>query len=139
MIRTLWKENKTLRELVYGILFFGLVIQVILAIFFPPRLFRAVGLWIGVLCGCGMAVHMAYCLETIVMLDEKGATSYAKRASVRRYLIVCVILAATAISGIGDPISFIFGIIGLKMGAYMQPITHKVCTFVQNKFFKGGE
>lgn len=139
MIVTLWKENKTLRELVYGIIVFGLIIQVILAIFFPPVVFRAVGLWIGVLCGVGMAVHMAYCLETLVLLDEKGATAYAKKTSVIRYMVVCVILAATAISGIGDPISFVFGIIGLKAGAYMQPLTHKVCTYVQNKFNKGGE
>ncbi len=126
MLRNLWKENETLRELICGILISGAFLQVLLALAFPPRLYRAIGLWSGLLCGCLMAVHMARSLEIAVELDEKSAAGYLRKTSILRYLCVCVILVAVALSGIGDPISFVLGTLGLKTGAYLQPVVHRL-------------
>ncbi|MBR6452021.1 MAG: hypothetical protein IKS87_04890 [Lachnospiraceae bacterium] len=122
------KENQTLQELIIGIFCYGLLIQVILAVFFPLRIFRAIGLWTGLLCAVAMAVHMAWCLEKIVMLDEKGAGAYVRKTTLLRYLCVCVVLSVIAVTKTGDPVSFVLGALGLKIGAYLQPLTHKIRT-----------
>ena len=126
MIRKILRENETLREMFVGIGCYGLVIEIILAVFFPLKLFRAVGLLAGILCAMGMAVHMAWCLEKIVILDEKGAKAYARKTTMIRYAVVCLVLLAIAYTGAGDPVTLVLGTLGLKIGAYMQPLVHKI-------------
>ena len=125
-IRTMFRENETLREMIPGMLAYGLLIQIIVAVFFPLRLYRAIGLWAGILCGVAMAVHMAFCLEKIVMLDEKGATAYARKTTLLRYGCVCLVLILIAFLKVGDPVTMVLGILGLKIGAYLQPVVHSI-------------
>ncbi len=126
MIGNLLRENRTLREMFPGILLYGMVIEFVLVLFFPPRVYRSIGLWAGILCGCAMAVHMAWCLDKLVEMNEKGATAYIRKTTILRYACVCVLLFLVAILRIGDPVSFVLGTLGLKIGAYLQPLTHKV-------------
>lgn len=126
MIGRILRDNRTLKEMFPGIILYGGVVQAVLVIFFSSKIFRAVGLWTGILCACAMAVHMAYCLETLVSLDEKRASAYVKKTMLLRYACICVILAAIALSGLGDPVSFVLGTLGLKAGAYLQPLTHRI-------------
>ena len=125
MIRKILKENETLRELLVGIVLYGVLMQIILAAAFPLRIFRAIGLWAGSLCARAMAVHMAVCLEKIVILDEKGAKAYARKTTLIRYGCVCLVLVLIAATKTGDPITLVLGTLGLKIGAYMQPVVHK--------------
>ena len=125
-IRTLLKENETLREMLLGIFFYGLVIEAILAAFFPLKLYRAVGLACGILCGMAMAVHMAHCLEMVIALDEKKANAYARKKTIQRYLCVCAVVVIIAVTKTGDPVTFVLGTLGLKIGAYLQPLTHRI-------------
>ena len=119
-----------------GIVLYGILMQIILAVAFPLKIFRAIGLWAGILCAMAMAVHMAFCLEKIVMLDEKGAKAYARRTTLIRYACVCLVLLLIAYTKTGDPITLVLGTLGLKIGAYMQPVVHKALTklgFVQEQ------
>lgn len=109
-----------------GMIVYGVLIQILLAVFFPLRLYRAAGLWLGILCGFAMAVHMAVCLEKTVLLDEKSANAYAKRTTLIRYACVCLVMFAVAFSGLADPVAFVFGTLGLKIGAYLQPVSHRL-------------
>lgn len=52
------KKDKTLTELIVGIIFLGAVAQIIILIAFQNDLYNAVGLWSGIVIGIGMAVHM---------------------------------------------------------------------------------
>ena len=126
MIRTILRENETLREMFVGIGLYGLVIGIILAVFFPLKIYREVGLLAGILCAMGMAIHMAWCLEKIVILDEKGAKAYARKTTLIRYAIVCLVLLAIAYTKAGDPVTLVLGTLGLKIGAYLQPLVHKI-------------
>ena len=126
MIKKLLFENETLRELILGTWIFGILTGIILGIFFPPVLYREIGLLIGILAASFMAIHMAYCIETTVELDEKGANSHVRKMTIIRYVLVCALLVITALTRIGDPISFCIGTLGLKIGAYSQPFVHKV-------------
>lgn len=126
MIKTLLSENDTLKELISGNIAFAILTEAVLLIFFPNRLYNFVGLFVGALCGIGMAIHMAYCLEISLTLDEKGATAHVRKMTVLRYVCVCLVLVLFGVFRIGNPLTFIFGVMGLKIGAYLQPITHKV-------------
>ncbi len=125
-IGKMFRGNETLREMIPGILAYGLLIQIIVAVFFPLRLYRAIGLWAGIFCGVAMAVHMAFCLEKVVMLDEKGATAYARKTTLIRYGCVCLVLLLIAFLKVGDPVTMVLGILGLKIGAYLQPFVHSI-------------
>lgn len=133
MIRKMIRENETLRELLVGIVLYGIVIQIILAIAFPLKIYRAAGLWAGILCGIAMAIHMAFCLEKIVILDEKGARAYARKTTLIRYGCVCLVLAIIAYTKTGDPVTLVLGTLGLKIGAYLQPLVHKALGKVGRK------
>ncbi|MBQ7581266.1 MAG: hypothetical protein IJU25_00435 [Lachnospiraceae bacterium] len=133
MIARILRENYTLREMFPGILLYGVPVQIILTLFFPPVWYRTVGLWTGILVGCAMAVHMAYCLETLVLLGEKEAAAYIRKTTLLRYGCVCLILVVIGILGAGDPVSFVLGTLGLKIGAYTQPLTHRIVTKIKAK------
>lgn len=132
MIGKLLKDNKTLLELIIGIIAYNLVIQIVLAIFFEQKLYCAIGLWSGALTASLMAIHMAYCLEKTLSLDEKGAGGFSKRMTIVRYIGVCVILALIGVFKLGNPLCFVFGALGLKFGAYLQPLTHRLAS----KFYR---
>ena len=126
MSRALLKENKTLFEILAGIAVYGCVAQILLLVFSQRPAYRAVGLWTGILCAAFMVIHMNACLEETVTRDEKGATAYARKMVLLRYLVVCAVLVLIGMTGIGDPVLFIVGTFGLKIGAYLQPVTDKV-------------
>ena len=57
------KKDKTLTELIVGIIFLGAVVQIIILIAFQNDLYNAAGLWSGIVIGIGMAVHMKHSIE----------------------------------------------------------------------------
>ncbi len=135
MITKILRENETLREMFVGIVLYGILIQVILVIFFPAKLFCAIGLWAGILCAMAMGVHMAWCLDRIVEMDEKRAKAYARNTTMIRYGCVCLVLIVLALTKAGDPVTLVLGTLGLKIGAYLQPVVHKAaakCSRKQN-------
>lgn len=126
MIMNLLRENKTLRELLLGTWIFGILMGIVLAVFFPPIIYRLVGLVFGLIAASGMAIHMAYCINITVELDEKGANTHVRKMTIIRYILVCVLLVVVALTKIGDPISYVIGTLSLKIGAYSQPLIHKL-------------
>lgn len=133
MIMKLLRENRTLRELLIGTWLFGAIIEIVLAVFFPPILYRTIGLLFGLVAAGGMAIHMAYCIELTVCLDEKGANSYVRKTTIIRYIAVCVLLVVLALSKIGDPVSYVIGALSLKVGAYFQPIVNKLIRVIKKE------
>lgn len=133
MMKNLLRENRTLRELLIGTWLFGAIIEIILAVFFPPVWYRTIGLLFGLIAASGMAIHMAYCIELTVCLDEKGANSYVKKMTIIRYIAVCALLVAVALTGIGDPVSYVIGALGLKIGAYLQPVISKLIRVIKKE------
>lgn len=126
MIISMIRENRTLRELILGTWIFGILMGIILAIFFPPVIYRLIGLACGLFAATGMAVHMAYCIDVSVELSEKGAGAHIRKMTIIRYLAVCVLLVILALTKIGDPVSYCIGALSLKIGAYSQPLVHKM-------------
>lgn len=130
MIIDLLKNNKTLRQILIGIVIYGVIIEIILLFISKDRIYSSLGLLIGIVTAMGCVIHMAYGIEIAVMLDEKGAIAYTRKYTVIRYVIMCVVLVVTGVLKIGNPVTLIFGFLGLKAGAYLNPIINK---------FGGGE
>ena len=117
-------------ELVTGIVAFGLVCQIV-GVFLPlNRVFYAVGLWSGILVALFSAVHMWRSLNKAFTRDEKGAVSIMAGGYILRYLLTGVVLILLYYTGIGYPLAGFLGVLGLKAGAYLQPVSHKFYNFI---------
>lgn len=126
MILDLINKNKTLRTLVFGILIYGSVIEIVLFILKKYNLYNSTGLWAGIITSCVCALHMAWGIEIAVNLPENAAITYTRKYTVIRYLMMCIILVIIGVTDIGNPVTLIFGFLGLKAGAYLHPILSKI-------------
>ena len=126
MKEKLFGKDSVLGELLLGILAFGVIVQIVGFAFLHAGLFYTLGLWIGVVTAVGMALHMAYTIEIVVEMDEDKASGKLRSSAVIRYLIAVVVVMAVYFFKIGNPLCCIAGIMGLKIGAYLQPLTHKI-------------
>lgn len=69
---------------------------------------------------------MAVVLRDSMDMAESGRTRRIALQYVLRYLVVVAVFFATAYFEIGNVIVAFVGVMGLKVGAYVQPFTHKV-------------
>lgn len=119
--------NAVLSELLCGIIFYGIVVQLAGVWFVADKLRYTSGLWIGIVLSAGMAVHMAVVLNDAADIGvEEPARKKVAIQSVLRYLVVVIVFFVTAQWKLGNLITLFIGVMGLKAGAYLQPLTHKV-------------
>lgn len=126
MRERLFGKDSVLGELIIGILVFGILVQIIGLIFFSEKISYAIGLWIGVVLAVATAIHMAYTMEQVVDAGEGKASAKLRTYAMLRYLAIVLVIMAVYFFKIGNPLSCFAGIMGLKVGAYLQPLTHKI-------------
>ena len=119
------KVNRTLFELGIGILIFGVVCQ-LLVFFVKDKAGYSIGLWIGIVTAFFAAVHMWWSIDRGLDFGEKAAVSYLTKHNMIRYIVIIIVIVAVAVTKIGNPLSAFLGIMGLKAGAYLQPLTKKI-------------
>ena len=120
------RTNKTLRELIAGAFVYCVLWEIALLIFTERTLYHTIGLAAGFIVCVIMAAGMADSIDTAVDLDEKSARAYLQKKASLRYATACISMLIVAFTQIGNPLTFFAGIMGLKIGAYMQPFTHRV-------------
>ena len=126
MILNLIKKNLTLKELLIGITFFGIIGEILLLILTKQKMYNGLGFLVGVIVSLICAIHMAYYIDIAVMLDEKSSIAYMRKYTVIRYLVMCVVLIIIGVTDILSPVTLILGYMGLKIGAYLNPLVHKI-------------
>ncbi|MCR5421794.1 MAG: hypothetical protein K6E98_12415 [Lachnospiraceae bacterium] len=126
------RTNKTLRELLIGAFVYCLLWETVLLVFTQRKLYHTIGLAAGFLVCAVLAAGMADSIDIAVDMDEKNAKAYLQRKSSLRYVIACVSIVVIEMTGIGNPLTFFAGIMGLKIGAYLQPFTHKMLNGFNN-------
>ena len=124
--------SETLKELLIGILFYGIIVEVLIFCFGKEKGYLSIGLWIGILLAMAAAVHMWWGLNKGMELGD-GATKYVLSQNMIRYGVIVVAFGALCIVDVGNPIAAFAGIMGLKAGAYLQPFTHKVIIKFQRR------
>lgn len=118
--------NAVLPELIGGILIFGVLVQLTGVWFVENKAAYSSGLWIGIAAAVGMAIHMAVVLNDAAELAaEEASRRKVIIQSMLRYAVIVIVCFLVAFLRLGNLITFFLGVMGLKAGAYMQPLTHK--------------
>ncbi len=120
------RNNRTLRELMAGSVIYGLIWEAALLIFTERKIYHSIGLTIGIIISLWLAASIANSLDIGLELDEKSARAYVQRKASIRYLAVCAVFVILAILDAGNPLTCFAGVMGLKVGAYMQPLLRKM-------------
>ena len=119
------KIDKTLLELMIGILVWGVFWQIAGVWFVEDKLLSSIGLWIGVILALLAAVHMYWALNKALFLDEKEAQKVVMSHSLVRYGVIVLVLAVLGVTQLINPLITFLGVMGLKAAAYMQPFIHR--------------
>ena len=126
------KISETLKELLIGIIFYGIIVEVIGICFIKDKMYFTIGLWFGVFLALAAAVHMWWGLDKAMDMGN-GASKYALSQNMIRYGVIVVAFGALCVLDVGNPIAAFVGIMGLKAGAYLQPFTHKIMIKFQRR------
>lgn len=121
----------TLYELVFGIVFAGIAGQLI-EIAFHMDADVYIGWWTGVLTAVFMSIHMFFNIKKLLDYSEADAQTEMKNGAMLRYAIAAIVMIIAFLSGYANPVAYVLGIIMLKAGAYLQPVTHSL----SKRFFK---
>ncbi len=121
-----WIEHYTLVELWIGILLWGVVIEAVLLLAFDNKLYRSIGLLIGLIGAGLMAAHMEYTIGKALGAGEAGAEKTMRLGYLLRYFTAALVMILAAVSGKADPITIFAGLMSLKLAAYIEPYTHKI-------------
>ena len=113
--------NDALPGLVFGIVFYGIVVQLIGVWFVTDKISYSIGLWYGIAIAVGIAVNIA-----TVIYDAKDANRRIVAKSLLRYIVVAVLLFILGLFDFGNLIMAFVGMLGLKISAYLQPLFMKV-------------
>ena len=115
-----------------GILFLGVLAQIIGAFIAKDKMMYAGSLWLGVLLALAATYHMYRSLDRALDQPEKTAQKMIFRGYILRYVILIFILLVLMKTEVMNPLIFFFSyVICMKVTAFLQPLTHKLC----NKMF----
>ena len=130
MIEKVKKINRALVELWIGILFTGLLCQFIGMWFADNKVLYSVALWIGIVLGLITVVHMYRTLDRALDLGAE-AQKVVTTANLVRYGCVVIVFLIVLLTEVLNPLITFMGLMSVKVAAYLQPFTHKLC----NKIF----
>lgn len=125
MMEFLKKTDRTLLEMHTGMVFTGLVCQVVGAFIVQNQLRYAQSLWFGVLFAVINSIHMGRTLDR-ALADSANTQKIIVRGYAFRYLFLICIMVIIAATDVMNPLIVFLGYMSLKVTAYLQPITHKL-------------
>lgn len=123
----------TLMELIIGILIYAVPVEIIILLVTERKLFCSVGFLAGIALAVFMTIHMAIIIEESMSRGEEGALKHVRIGYIIRIVIFLIVFLGLFFLGIGDVIAALFGLISLKVSAYLRPLTHKVTQKFTNK------
>ena len=129
MLERLRSKNRTLLEMQIGILFWGILCQIAGLFFARNGWFFTKSIWFGILFAFVACMHMYRTLDKALWFGE-DAPKLVTRGYVFRYVAAIVIFAVVGYTGALDVLVVFLGYMSLKVTAYLQPFTHKLCNKV---------
>ena len=122
------KIDDTLKELLIGILAFGVLAQLGGMFFVKSMSAYSIGLWIGVILALLCAYHMWWSLNKNLTLNadnEGAARTFAIKQNLIRYALILIVFVLVCLSDFAYPLAAFLGIMSLKAGAYLQPFVSR--------------
>lgn len=123
--------NRTLLELYIGFTCWGVVLWGVGAIFVSNQWYYAKSLWFGIVLGMISVTHMHRSLDRALSYESATATKMITRAYFFRYFMFALMLGFIMITEFMNPLIVFLAYMGMKVAAFLQPFTHKLC----NKMF----
>ena len=130
MIERIKQINRALLELELGIIGLGVVGEVVGCFLAKNILKYSLGLWFGIALAFVATIHMYRSLDRALDLGG-NANKVMVGSFLTRYLILFLCMAIIHYAKAWDPLVTFLGYMSMKVAAYVQPFTHKVC----NKIF----
>lgn len=127
MVEKIKKMNTALPELIIGIFIYGILCEMIGIFMVSDELIYTMSLGIGILTAQAMAFHMAWTLNTALDMGG-GAEKIMRKHNLLRYGALILLFGVILITKTINPLFVFLGVMGLKVGAYIQPFTHKLVT-----------
>lgn len=119
--------NRTLTEIWLGI-FLADACLYLIGIWFIPGEYKfscTVGFVFGLLIALMSSYHISWTLNRFIDRPEKKAKAAIVTQALIRYFATAGLLYLILISGFANPLAAFAGIMGLKIGAYLQPSIHR--------------
>lgn len=129
------RKNRTLLEMHIGMLFFGLLCQImgVLCALGGAKVLQdqrdySLSLWVGIVLAMLSAIHMYRTLDR--SLDQgEAAVKMIFKGYVIRYVLIVLIMLIIIVTKMMNPLVVFLGYMSLKVMALMQPITHKLTNY----------
>lgn len=118
--------NSTVWELVLGILFTGIVLEILILLFLPDKISISLGLLVGMVTAIAMVFHMNYSISKCLDMGESAARKGAAKGYAVRTISLVAILLIVAVTKKANLLSCMAGVFTLKVAVYLQPFTHRI-------------
>lgn len=103
------------------------IILMVTGFFFRERMLSwTLGFFEGVLIAVAIMIHMAISVEDSVSMLEEEALKHTRINYIIRMVLVVVVFLLIVFLKLGDIAAALFGLMALKVSAYLQPFTHKI-------------
>lgn len=112
-----------------GMLFFGICCQAAGVFAAKDPVCYAGSLWFGIASAFAASVHMYRTLER-AMAAGADASGLMTRGYLFRYGMIAIILILISLTKVLNPLIVFLGYMSLKVTAYIQPFTHKLCNLL---------
>lgn len=115
-------------EVSVGIVLFTVMAMLAAFFLYPDRTVYA-GLFLGMILALVMFLSMALVLEKSMKTGDPKTVQKRSVISVaiRYFLLVMILITVTYwFSNWFHPVAVVIGVLGLKVGAYLQPVLHKI-------------
>lgn len=132
MLERMNSLERTVLELLLGILVFGILFELPGIWWAKEKAAYSVGILCGVLIAGVLTIHMARSLDAALDWDAEHAKRSVRSSAILRYFGVAAALALFAWFQVGNLLACFLGIMTLKAAAYTQPLMHKLL----NRIFK---
>lgn len=126
MIEKMDSLKRTVLELLIGILFFGILFEIVGVLLVKEKAAYSIGILCGVVMAVLMLLHMAHNLDEALNWDEATAKRQVRQGTLLRYGLVSLATILLGYFKIGNVLSCFLGIMSLKTAVYIQPFVHKV-------------
>ncbi len=127
------QNNETLLEMWVGTVLFGTVCQVSVVWFLKDKAGYSIGLWLGIIAALITILHLSVTLDKALDLGEGGAKKHMVIQNLVRYFVLIIFLVVLMITDFANPLAAFLGLMGVKAGAYLQPLLHKAIGKIRNK------
>ena len=89
----------------------------------------AAALWLGILLALLGTWHMYRTLDRALDMGD-SASKAVVTGGLLRYAVLCIILGIIMLTDVLNPLIVFLGYMMMKVAAYLQPFTHKLCNMV---------